>query len=137
MVTFKDWHASVKSQGVKTFIEEDDYIVALMKDGSELTYQLKEAHLSKNTETMKLSKAQLADHGSKVFAENLVETDAQGAKVFVRNLMKAEAKKAYDITNAFEKVVNDIKHRDKCNKQDAMRKARLEYPDEFAAYQNA
>ena len=37
---------------------------------------------------------------------------------------------------AFEKKVNEVKGRDKCSKQEAMRQARLEFPDEYAAYQD-
>jgi len=38
---------------------------------------------------------------------------------------------------AFEDRVNEVKQRDKCNKQAAMRTAREEFPDEYAAFQNA
>jgi hypothetical protein len=36
----------------------------------------------------------------------------------------------------FEKVINDIRNRDKCSRQDAMHKAREEYPTEFEAFQH-
>ena len=39
-------------------------------------------------------------------------------------------------TAGFEKRINEVKTRDKCNRQDAMRKARVEFPDEFEAWQN-
>jgi hypothetical protein len=38
--------------------------------------------------------------------------------------------------NAFQARVNQVKQRDKCSKTEAMRQARLEFPDEYAAYQN-
>ena len=68
----------------------------------------------------KLTKAQAAAHGSRTFAYNL---------------LKAEAEKDLAITAEFEKCVNEIRKRDKCNHRDALRTARFEYPEEFAAYQ--
>ena len=120
-VTYDEVFAYVEEHGtelIETVTEEKrgNYILFTQKNGtrSRLYFEGKataEAATEEETETTKHTEAELAAYGHKLFADNLV-------------------------TKEFEKRINEVKQRDKCSRTVAMRKARLEYPDEYEAYQN-
>ena len=132
--SFADIVAFAKGKGHKvlevlTYDDDGEHsgeIIALKKNGNTTRYEF----------SGRVASAELEAAAEGIYKQQAkADLAALNEKYAKQEQEAAPEMKAEPPTESFEKVVNDIRARDRCSKQDAMRQGRREHPEAFAAYQ--
>jgi hypothetical protein len=136
--SYSEWYAGLKVLGIAKTIDEEDRTVVVLKDGRRFTHFHHDADEEGDDPPAPAAKG---SHNPDVLAKALETLAAEQAAAIAE--LEQLRKENDDMSTtkgkadaaAFGKTVSDIWGRDQGSRRDAMRKARLENPEAYAAHQ--